>query len=332
MPAAPLSRGPRLVRCPAVTGAAVQIVHLLAVWCVVAATASPADAQAVGGPADVAAVRAASQAYRDALATGDVAAVRAAWTADGDIVDSFGRRLRADEPGALDGGTTSAGEPRPQFRIDETQIRFLAADVAVEDGTVDVLLPGTTTPVEGWFSALWVRSGDDWKLAGLRESERPTAGDANLLDDLGWLVGEWTLDVDQPVGTEAAVADPTEMTVRWNAGRTFLIRDIRVAAADGDAVDYHQRIGWDPVVRRIRSWSFATDGSRSEATWFRDGDSWVAVQTGIMPDGRQDSVVNIYSHDGRDRCVWRILPDALDVDDGRPTRATWVRTPKGVDQ
>lgn len=304
-------------------------------WTAVAASLPQASAQpvaAAGAAADVAAIRAAAAAYREALAKGDTDAVKAAWTADGDIVDGWGRRLKPQDMAALDGGSAVATQPRPEFHVAETQLRFLTADVAVEDGTVDVVLPGMKTPIEGWFSALWVRSGTAWKLAGLRESERPVATDADTLEDLDWLVGDWELIVDEPTGAgPAASPAATEMSVRWDAGRKFLIREVRIrdAAAPGEV---HQRIGWDPLVRRIRSWSFSSDGSRGEATWLRDGDSWVAVQTGVLPDGRQASAVNIYSYDGRDRFVWRVLPEALDADAGRPTRATWVRKPKGVER
>jgi hypothetical protein len=281
-----------------------------------------------GAAADVAAIRAAATAYREALAAGDAEAVKRAWTADGDIVDGWGNRLRPQDMAALDGGEADRGEPRPEFRTSETSLRFLTADVAVEDGTVDVVLPGMKTPIEGWFSALWVRSGASWKLAGLRESERPVAAGADMLEDLDWLVGDW---VAEPGGDdEAAGADAAaEMSVRWDAGRMFLVRDFRVPAVadDGTAgvIEVHQRIGWDAVVRRIRSWTFSSDGSRAESTWFRDGDSWIEARTGILPDGRQDSALNIYSYDGRDRCVWRVMPDADALEAGPPSRATWVR-------
>lgn len=318
-----------------------RLVAALLVGCLAAAAAPPRarGQQPAAAAADVAAIRAAAAAYREALAKGDAAAIRAAWTADGDIVDGWGNRLRPQDAGALDGGPAAAARPRPEFRVDETQLRFLTADVAVEDGAVDVVLPGMKTPIEGWFSALWVRGAGGWKLAGLRESERPVAADADALADLDWMVGEWVLAVEGDAGKDGArgtgrpvPAAATEMRVRWDAGRTFLVREVRIpgAAADDDGVvEVHQRIGWDPLVRRIRSWSFSSDGSRGEATWFRDGDSWVVVHTAVLPDGRQDTAVNVYSHDGRDRIVWRTLPEALEADEGRPTRATWMRKPQG---
>lgn len=134
----------------------------------------------------------AASAYREALAKGDAAAVKAAWVAEGDIVDGWGNRLRPDEITAADRGPAAANRPRPEFRSSETDLRFITADVAVEDGTVDVVLPGMQTSIEGWFSALWVRSGGSWKLAGLRESERPVVADSEMLADLDWMVGDWT--------------------------------------------------------------------------------------------------------------------------------------------
>lgn len=303
--------------------AALAAVFLLPAACLAQPTAA-------GIAADVAAIRAAATAYREALAKGDRAAIRAAWTADGDIVDGWGNRLKPQDATALDGGT-APGKPRPEFRVNDTQLRFITTDVALEDGTVDVVLPGTKTPLEGWFSAVWVRTGGGWKLAGLREAERPMAADADTLEDLDWMVGEWSLVVEaEKDATPTADAAP-EMIVRWDAGRTFLVRELRIPAPDADGpVEVHQRIGWDPLVRRIRSWSFSSDGSRGEATWFRDGESWVAVHTAVLPDGSQDTTINISTPEDADRFLWRTLPDALEADAGGPTRATWVRKGKGA--
>jgi len=285
-------------------------------------------ANAESTSAAVEAIRATAAAYREAIRKGDSDAIRAAWTPDGDIVDGWGNRFEVQEAGVLSGN--SADGPRPAFHVGETRLRLISADVALEDGSVDVTLPGMTTPIEGWFSAIWVRRGDSWKIAGLRESERPVSTDATMLNDLEWMVGEWSI-VSEAEGQDASAA-AAEMTVRWDAGHTFLIREARIpnlTAGDDspEMIDVHQRIGWDPTVRRIRSWSFASDGSRGEATWFRDADSWVALLTTVLPDGRQSTSVNIYSYDGKERCVWRTLPEGLNSDPGLPTRATWIRKP-----
>jgi hypothetical protein len=123
------------------------------------------------------------------------------------------------------------------------------------------------------------------------------------------------------------------MSVRWDAGHMFLVRDVRMTspatAPEPVTIDVQQRIGWDPLVGRIRSWSFATDGTRSEATWFRDGTSWIAKGTTILADGTQQTTVHISSYDGQDRYVWRTMHDPFASDERMPTRATWVRKPKG---
>lgn len=291
----------------------------------IAARAVQAEAPA----ADVAAIRAAASAYRDALAKGDAASIQRAWTAGGDIIDGWGNLLSVTDVSAA--GDKTRSRVRPEIRVTETRLRFLTPDVAIEDGAVDVTLPGTKTPLEGWFSAIWVRAGGAWKLAGIREAERPAAPGPDMLDDLDWMVGDWKLVTEGEAGKDAA--PEMEMTVRWDAGRTFLLRDMRLRSTTGDAepvaLDVHQRVGWDPLVGRVRAWSFASDGSRGEATWFRDGSSWVAKGTVILPDGTQKTTVHIYSFDGQDRCRWRTLQEPLAADDGFPARATWVRQRKG---
>lgn len=294
-----------------------------------AAGAAEADRQAAASSPDLDAVRAASEAYRAALARGDAAAIRQAWKADGDVVDGWGNTLSAADIAAACGERETGAAP--VFHVGETTLRMIAADVVVEDGSVDVVLPGRTVPLEGRFSAIWVRDGQTWKLAGVRESERPTASTPDMLEDLDWMVGQWSLVGDGDAGKPAAGTPAMEMSVRWDAARMFLVREARLTPAGDDgspAVELQQRIGWDPLTGRIRSWSFSTDGSRGEATWFRDGDSWVVRGTAVLPDGTQTSSVNIYTYDGKDRCVWRTMTEPTESIDDLPMRATWVRKPQ----
>jgi ketosteroid isomerase-like protein len=146
--------------------------------------------------ADVTAIRAAATAYRAALAKEDAAAIKAAWTEDGDTVDGWGNLYDSKDTATLSGTAADATGPRPDVRVGETRLRLITRDVAIEDGTVDVVLPGMKSPIEGSFTAIWARRGAGWKLAGLRESERPVSVDGDMLEDLDWMVGDWTLAID----------------------------------------------------------------------------------------------------------------------------------------
>jgi uncharacterized protein (TIGR02246 family) len=273
-------------------------------------------------------LRAASRRYREALDRGDGRALAALWTADGDIIDERGAVLegRATAAATI---KPAADAPQSSFKIDDTKIRFLADGVALEDGTVTVDVPGLSRPLKGRFTATWVREADGWKIAALREDRLDAPAGGETLAELDWMVGDW-LVVDDRAGRPAAAGPDRpaiEMTVRWNAKRTFLLRDVKIPAPgdDGDALHVTQRIGWDPLSRQIRSWVFSSDGGHGEAVWERDGDSWVARTTAVLPDGSQTSSLNIYTFDGKNRCAWRSLPTHVGGEHTPPVNMTMIR-------
>ena len=176
----------------------------------------------------------------------------------------------------------------------------------------------------GW-SVLWLTLVLAGRLVG---QDAGPKGGGDRLEDLEWMVGDWALEPEDD--TETKQAGSMAMTVHWDEGRAFLIREATLTPPADSAepvVTLQQRIGWDPLVDRIRSWSFSTDGSRAEATWFRDGNSWIVRGTAVLPNGTQTNSVNIYTFDGQDRCTWRIVRPPLSTENDLPTRATWVRTP-----
>jgi hypothetical protein len=161
------------------------------------------------------------------------------------------------------------------------------------------------------------------------------------------MVGDWTVVEDHPDRERTAGAAPPtpggkpalEVSVRWNATRTFLLRDMKIAdtsaaaAAGGDAGDglpamhITQRIGWDPLSRQIVSWAFGSDGSHGEATWTRDDGTWVARTMSVLPDGTQTSSLNIYSYDGANRCTWRSVPTHVGGEHAPHVSMTMIRKP-----
>jgi len=281
---------------------------------------------------DEKAIRAAGVAYQEALTKGDGKALAALWTADGDIVDAHGMVMKGRDTMALT-APAAPGAQTPTFRIHDTSLRFLTPDVALEDGMIDIVVPGSGAPLSGRFSATWVRQGGAWKLAGLREAQLPGSTGMAQLADLDWMVGDWTVVDNAPAESKAAPRPAMEVSVRWNAGRTYLLRDMKitpaVAAGEPPAAPLHvtQRIGWDPLSRQIRSWVFSADGGHGEAFWSHDGSSWVARTTAVLPDGSQTASLNVYTYDGKDRCTWQSFHTHAGGEHLPPVNMTMIRKP-----
>lgn len=281
---------------------------------------------------DTKAIQDAGQAYKAALERGDGKALAALWTPDGDIVDAVGNVMKGrDTVSVLEPAAEGDAKPgQPEIAVRETKLRFIDADVALEDGTVEVVPPGHSAPLHGRFSATWVRHEGTWKLAALREARGDEASGDETLASLDWMVGDWTVVEDVTAGKPAANKPKIEISTRWNPTRTFLLRDMKItppgAAADA-AIQVTQRIGWDPLSKSIRSWVFSSDGGHGEAAWSRDDGSWVARTTAVLPDGSQTSSLNIYTYDGKDKCVWRSLPTHVGGEHMPQVKITLVRKP-----
>jgi len=295
---------------------------------VVASGLTAAEAVPAARAADEAAIRAASQAYVAALDKGDKATLGTLWTPDGDIIDAAGNLLTGRQALALDGDAPPVDPAsRPEVRLQETRLRFLSPDVALEDGTVEVI-PPTGLPQTGRFSATWVRHDAAWKLAAIRECRGDEPSGEAALAELDWMAGDWVV-VEDPGQADPPAKARIEVAARWNAARTYLIRTMTIShAPDAPPLEIVQRIGWDPLTKSIRSWVFGSDGSHGEADWTRDGRSWVAQARAILPNGSQATSLNIYTYDGQDRCVWRSLPTHVGSEHVPAVNMTMIRKPR----
>jgi hypothetical protein len=57
-----------------------------------------------------------------------------------------------------------------------------------------------------------------------------------------------------------------------------------------------QLVGWDPSAQKIRSWVFDSDGGFGQGTWSKKDNRWLVHQTGVLPDGRKASAVNVITY------------------------------------
>ena len=248
-------------------------------------------------PQDEQAIRQTAQEYLAALARGDGKAQLEFWTADGDIVDETGRSYPAREliASAPAGGEDEA---RPQLKLTGSSIRFLTADVAIENGTSEVVHPaaGGAPPLAGRFSVIWVKQNGKWRLAHLREMRAEPPATAAQLAQLDWMAGDWS---------GASGETTIEIAARWNATHTYLLRDLKILNEGNAVFSGAQRIGWDPLTKKIKSWVFDTNGGHGEGVWTKSGNSWVVQASGVLADGQQTTSTNVYTPDGKDHFTWK---------------------------
>ena len=268
---------------------------------------------------DERAIREVAKAYAAALAKGDAAAVADFWTKDGDYFDEQGKPHRVSELATE--VTKSKGATRLENKVTTSKIRFLTADVAVEDGTSEVAsaVPGGD-PVRGQYHATWVKQDGRWRLASLCELPvaAPNSAVEPKLEDLDWMVGNWVAELG---------GAKFELHVHWNDGRTFLLRDLKVSREGKVGARGTQRIGWDPLSRSLRSWSFDSDGGYGETTWVKEGDAWIGQAAGVLPDGRQTSSITVMTYDGKDRYTRRVVDGEVDNEPTPDQELTFVRQP-----
>lgn len=273
------------------------------------AACRPITAAEIGSQEDRRAIEAAGKAYQAAMEKGDAAAISKLWMPDGDIVDDRGETITAKDLVAQERAAATTGRPMPKVKLSETALRFLSPEVAIEDGTAEVTVPGVSRIIRGRFTAGWFRSSDGWKLSFLRESRLDPAGGRAKLSDLEPFVGDW-----KPAKTgDRAI----RIKARWNRDKTFLLRDMTIVAGDKHEIEVNQRIGIDPVSGGIHSWNFSSDGGHGEGVWTRDGDAWVAHTTAVAADGTRTASFNVYS-----------IEDGAGFAGGRFRRALRPATPR----
>ncbi len=91
---------------------------------------------------------------------------------------------------------------------------------------------------------------------------------------------------------------------RWSDDQNFLLRTVTVQHQGKAISTITQRIGWDALAGRIRSWDFDSDGSFGGGTWSHEGERWVVKYTNVLPDGTPGSATNILTRVRPDLVRW----------------------------
>ena len=168
--------------------------------------------------------------------------------------------------------------------------------LAVEIGTTKETPAPGETPDYDRYTVLHVKRDGKWQMALARDAESGTPTNNERLQPLAWLVGEWVDDNGSVV---------VYSTCRWSDDGNFLLQEFKLQIQGQEAMQVSQRIGWDPLAKRIRSWVFDSEGGYGESVWARNGDAWVIKATGVRSDGTTASATNVLVRTGTDGYVWR---------------------------
>jgi uncharacterized protein (TIGR02246 family) len=246
-----------------------------------------AEAKKAEEPA-AAAIRETLKAFTTAYNSAKVENVAALFADDATIIDSDGGEIKGRD--AIVAMYTTAFADAPNLKIDSeaTEIKLVTDDVARVEGKTR-LYEGNADGVEFTkFSALMVRKAGNWKTVELRDYPTPHADilPADRLKELEWMLGDWVDESD---------SNRVSSSVKWNEGKSFLIRTYHVEIAGIRANSGTVIIGWSPQAGQIKSWMFDSEGGIGEGLWTKtDANKWVVKAQGVLRDGRPTSATQIH--------------------------------------
>jgi uncharacterized protein (TIGR02246 family) len=235
---------------------------------------------------EIAAIRAAANAYVSALEQGKAETLAAAWTPDGNFVDAAGHSFKARDMIATE-FRKGVGAKHSDLQVTIDGIRLITPEVGVEDGHFQHAAAPGEHPQRSRYTAVWVKQGSRWLLDSLREAVAPQPPLNARLAELKWLLGDFagrSLEGLRMIITSTMSSDGN-----------FVLREFYVTMPDGTKRRSSQRIGWDPLTGGLKSWTFHSDGGYSEGVWKRQGDVWIVNNSGVSVDGKRTSHTTIYS-------------------------------------
>jgi uncharacterized protein (TIGR02246 family) len=273
--------------------------------------------------ADVAAIRAAAEAFAVDFNAGNAAGVVARFLPRGELVDEQGRVYQGREELQELFTRYFAEFPGTKLALEIESVRLLGENLAIEEGTRYLSAKdGVNARVR--YVTVGAKSDGQWLIASTREFYDETQTPGEQLATLEWLVGEWVSEND-----DAAV----EISYRWDEVENFIVGDFQSTRGGEVVMKSTQRIGWDSQAEKIRSWVFDADGGFAEGDWTAVEGGWVIRSVATQPDGTTGSATVYVTPNGRDQFTMkgtdRIVADGQ-VDDFEVTVTRAPPTPRAV--
>jgi uncharacterized protein (TIGR02246 family) len=243
-------------------------------------------------------------AFVKAYAAKDAAAIAAQFALEGEYQDESGQIFQGRKNIEDTLKEFFEEHPKASLELDIDSIRFLSADLAIEDGSTTCTLALGQSAHHSPYVAIHTKLDGKWLLASVREdASRKPLSHAGQLRQLEWLVGDWIDQDDDSV---------VHFNCQLTEDGSFLVRDFTVTVAGEKVIGGTQRTGWDPVSGRLRSWTFDSAGGHFDGAWHRNGESWLLMSSGITSEGQAASGTSIFTPVNSHTMTWQMVDLSLD--------------------
>jgi uncharacterized protein (TIGR02246 family) len=246
--------------------------------------------------ADRAAIEKGARDFAEAFNKSDAKTIAAMWTEKGESRDAAGQTSvgRAAIEKAYAEHFKANADAKIEVMV--KSVRFPATDMAVEEGLLRFTRGPKDLPATTSYVAVHTREKGQWKIALASEG----GVGQNRLEELDWLVGEWTTKVKD---------DAVKLTFARDAKKPVIMAKFtRTPAGKAkDAVSGTIRIALDPETGHIRSWGFEDDGAHSQALWICDGKSWILDTRGVLANGAATAERIVLQRVSPDVITWRAI-------------------------
>jgi len=252
---------------------------------------------------------------------GDAAAFAASFTAEGEYIDERGGAFHGRRAIEAEFSELFAAHAGTKIQVHFDAPRLIAPDVAAADGQTRFTHAAGEDPVVGRCSIVCAKEEGAWLIASLREIDEAVQHSTHheQVAQLEWLVGEWISE---------GSACQAHFSCRWDETGNYLHRDFSIQVAGDKTSSGTQRIGYDPLTERLKTWVFDASGGFSDGHFHRDGDRWIVQLSGVTFDGRMASGVNVFTRIDDHRMEWQALDCVVDGERIADTgKITIVRKP-----
>lgn len=252
--------------------------------------------------AEVALIKTSAEALVKAFDAGNADVVAANFLPKGELIDEEGvvYQGQAEIKDLLAKFFTKF--PGAKLTLSIESIR-LVGPVAIEEGTRFTTTKEGQNRAQIRYIAVRTKTASGWQIASLRDfADDPPPTASERLAPVAWLIGDWVNE-----GTDAVV----KISYRWSEDKNFILGDFLITRSGQVEMKSSQRIGWDPLAGKVRSWLFDSDGGYGEGHWTQVEDAWVIKSSAVMPDGLTGSATitltpvdkNHYTLKGTERIV-----------------------------